>query len=118
MYRTPHAQHIYNPTGYEPKTVAPYADSNRARHRREKVPDSLIKVLPTFAYGEEDREHWLMQFTGMIRAISGEYLIQNELRRTSDGAKATIEVRKALAPTTGIPLTTFSPSRERDRQAI
>ena len=54
--------------------------------RREKVPDSMIK-LPDFSYDHAKREEFLVGFRLMIKSIRGEYLLTNELRRTSDGMR-------------------------------
>ena len=81
--------------------------------KRERVPDSLLK-LPDFSYDPVSKEEFLSEFRLMCKAINGEYLLTNELRRFSDGMR--VDGQHPPQQTTE-PIQIFSPSLERRREA-
>ena len=81
--------------------------------RREKVPDSMIK-LPDFGYEHSQREEFLVGFRLMIKSIDGEYLLTNELRRMSDGMR--VDGQRPPQNTT-TSTSVFSPTQARRREA-
>ena len=81
--------------------------------RREKVPDSLIK-LPEFSYDPAAKEDFLADFRLMCKAIDGEYLLTNELRRISDGMRVDGQHPPKHTTTS---INVFSPTHDRRREA-